>query len=65
VGAPFGGCYWDTPEGRVFSLRSTDDGLDADLRDLEITELRDAYKMGHDNLRSAILAALDEVSGDE
>ena len=23
-----GGCYWDTPEGRVFSLRSTDGGLD-------------------------------------
>lgn len=27
-GAPFGACYWDTPSGRVFSLRSTDDGLD-------------------------------------
>lgn len=27
-GMPFGGCYWDTPDGRVFSLRSTDDGLD-------------------------------------
>lgn len=27
-GMPFGGCYWDTPEGRVFSLRSTDDGMD-------------------------------------
>lgn len=25
---PFAGCYWDTPEGRVFSLRSTDDGMD-------------------------------------
>lgn len=23
-----GGCYWDTPDGRVFSLRSTDDGPD-------------------------------------
>ena len=23
-----GGCYWDTPEARVFSLRSTDNGLD-------------------------------------
>lgn len=23
-----GVCYWDTPEGRVFSLRSTDDGPD-------------------------------------
>jgi oligoribonuclease NrnB/cAMP/cGMP phosphodiesterase (DHH superfamily) len=27
-GEPFACCYWDTPEGRVFSLRSTDDGLD-------------------------------------
>lgn len=28
TGEPFGVCYWDTPEGRVFSLRSTDAGLD-------------------------------------
>lgn len=27
-GMPFGACYWDTPDGRVFSLRSTDDGVD-------------------------------------
>jgi oligoribonuclease NrnB/cAMP/cGMP phosphodiesterase (DHH superfamily) len=27
-GEPFAACYWDTPEGRVFSLRSTTDGLD-------------------------------------
>lgn len=25
---PFAACYWDTPEGRVFSLRSTEDGID-------------------------------------
>ncbi len=25
---PFAACYWDTPDGRVFSLRSTDDGDD-------------------------------------
>ena len=25
---PFAGCYWDTPDGRVFSLRSTEEGLD-------------------------------------
>lgn len=23
-----GGCYWDTPEGRVFSLRATETGMD-------------------------------------
>lgn len=26
--ATFAACYWDTPEGRVFSLRSAEDGLD-------------------------------------
>jgi oligoribonuclease NrnB/cAMP/cGMP phosphodiesterase (DHH superfamily) len=25
---PFAACYWDTPEGRVFSLRSRPDGVD-------------------------------------
>ena len=25
---PFAGCYWDTPDGRVFSLRSRDEGMD-------------------------------------
>lgn len=28
TGEPFAACYWDTPDGRVFSLRSTDDGVD-------------------------------------
>ena len=27
-GEPFAACYWDTPTGRVFSLRSTDGGMD-------------------------------------
>lgn len=27
-GEKFAACYWDTPDGRVFSLRSTDDGMD-------------------------------------
>jgi len=27
-GEPFAACYMDTPEGRVYSLRSSDDGLD-------------------------------------
>lgn len=27
-GWPFAACYWDTPEGRVFSLRSTKNGID-------------------------------------
>lgn len=28
VTPPFAACYWDTPEGRVFSLRSLPDGAD-------------------------------------
>lgn len=27
-GLAFAACYWDTPEGRVFSLRSHEDGVD-------------------------------------
>jgi oligoribonuclease NrnB/cAMP/cGMP phosphodiesterase (DHH superfamily) len=27
-GEAFAACYWDTPTGRVFSLRSADDGID-------------------------------------
>lgn len=27
-GCPFAACYWDTPKGRVFSLRSSDEGID-------------------------------------
>jgi uncharacterized protein len=27
-GQPFAACYWDTPKGRVFGLRSADDGVD-------------------------------------
>jgi oligoribonuclease NrnB/cAMP/cGMP phosphodiesterase (DHH superfamily) len=30
-GLPFAACYWDTPGGRVFSLRSTDEGMDVSL----------------------------------
>ena len=28
VGEPFAACYWDHPDGRSFSLRSSDDGID-------------------------------------
>jgi uncharacterized protein len=28
IGEPFAACYWDTPKGRVFGLRSTDAGVD-------------------------------------
>jgi len=28
IGEPFAACYWDHPDGRSFSLRSSDDGID-------------------------------------
>ncbi|NOQ89423.1 MAG: phosphohydrolase [Gammaproteobacteria bacterium] len=28
VGEPFAACYWDHPDGRSFSLRSSEDGID-------------------------------------
>jgi oligoribonuclease NrnB/cAMP/cGMP phosphodiesterase (DHH superfamily) len=28
ISEPFAACYWDTPKGRIFGLRSTDAGLD-------------------------------------
>lgn len=30
-GEPFAACYWDTPSGRVFSLRSSNEGLDVSV----------------------------------
>lgn len=38
-GARVAACYWDTPEGRVFSLRSTDTGPD-------VSEIAKAYGGG-------------------
>jgi len=29
--SPFAACYWDTPAGRVFSLRSGEDGMDVSV----------------------------------
>jgi oligoribonuclease NrnB/cAMP/cGMP phosphodiesterase (DHH superfamily) len=31
IGKPFAACYWDTPTGRVFSLRSVDGGEDVSV----------------------------------
>ena len=35
-GEPFAACYYDKEDGRVFSLRSTEDGLD-------VSEIAKAY----------------------
>jgi hypothetical protein len=39
AGRPFAVCYWDTPEGRVFSLRSDENGLN-------VQEIAKAYGGG-------------------
>lgn len=31
TGAPFAACYWDTPTGRVFGLRSVEGGVDVSI----------------------------------
>lgn len=41
AGEPFAACYWDTPDGRVFSLRSTAEGLD-------VSAIAKAYGGGHE-----------------
>lgn len=52
---PFAGCYWDTPEGRVFSLRSTDEGLD-------VSEIAKQYGGGgHRNASGFRLSYADAV----
>lgn len=61
-GEPFGVCYWDTPAGRVFSLRSTDDGLD-------VSDIAKQYGGGgHRNAAgfrlSYAAAALLEIGGE-
>jgi len=38
-GEPFAACYWDTPKGRVYSLRSSDEGMD-------VSEIAVAYGGG-------------------
>ena len=37
--APFAACYWDPPDGRVFSLRSAEGGYD-------VSEIAKAYGGG-------------------
>ena len=47
-GEPFAACYWDTPpNGRVFSLRSTDDGID-------VSAIAKAYGGGGHNARGRL-----------
>ena len=52
---PFAGCYWDTPEGRVFSLRSREDGAD-------VGEIAKAYGGGGHKHASGFRVPYDELA---
>lgn len=54
-GEPFAGCYWDTPGGRVFSLRSRDDGLD-------VSEIAKQYGGGGHKNASGFRVPFDELA---
>lgn len=56
-GEPFAGCYWDTPEGRVFSLRSTDAGLD-------VSSVAAAYGGGGHRNASGFRVAFERLAPD-
>lgn len=53
-GQPFAACYWDTPEGRVFSLRSTDEGLD-------VSAIAKSYGGGGHRNASGFRVPLDQL----
>lgn len=53
-GEPFAGCYWDTPEGRVFSLRSTDEGID-------VSEIAKQYGGGGHRNASGFRVSYDQA----
>lgn len=61
---PFAGCYWDTPEGRVFSLRSADGGADVSAIAKQYGGGGHAHAAGFRiswNDRAAILAIEDDA----
>lgn len=55
IGEPFAGCYWDTPKGRVFGLRSTDAGID-------VSEIAKQYGGGGHRNASGFTIAYDKAA---
>ena len=56
-GEPFAACYWDTPDGRVYSLRSTDAGID-------VSEIAKQYGGGgHRNASGFRVPYFHELAG--
>jgi oligoribonuclease NrnB/cAMP/cGMP phosphodiesterase (DHH superfamily) len=54
-GEPFAGCYWDTPTGRVFGLRSTDAGVD-------VSEIAKQYGGGGHRNASGFTISYDKAA---
>lgn len=54
VTPPFAACYWDTPEGRVFSLRSRPDGFD-------VSEIAKRYGGGGHKNASGFRVSYDQA----
>lgn len=57
-GNPFAACYWDTPEGRVFSLRSSDEGID-------VSEIAKQYGGGGHRNASGFKVSFDQAQAFE
>lgn len=51
---PFAACYWDTPTGRTFSLRSSEDGID-------VAEIAAAYGGGGHKHASGFRVPFDQL----
>jgi oligoribonuclease NrnB/cAMP/cGMP phosphodiesterase (DHH superfamily) len=54
-GEPFAACYWDTPKGRVFSLRSTQEGSD-------VSAIASQYGGGGHKNASGFQVPLDQIN---
>jgi len=54
-GEPFAACYWDTPNGRVFSLRSMQDGAD-------VSVIAASYGGGGHKNASGFTVSLNQIS---
>lgn len=54
-GEPFAACYWDTPKGRVFSLRSKPEGVD-------VSAIAATYGGGGHKNASGFQVSLDKIS---
>lgn len=53
-GEPFAACYWDTPSGRVFGLRSSDTGID-------VSEVAKGYGGGGDMRAAGFTVSRDHT----